>query len=161
MPVRRHPRTLKLLAFQSVIDHFEMICYGRKFAKGTKALATYIDKEGYKAVSGPFSLWPTGMLQDLLEALYRYCSSIKTFIYFHSLIPMFRHRCGHQHLLHCVIQPQMTHCSILQHGSIHVAMTLISERCCTMIKVLELNNSKNVPAGFYCGYFKKFSNITR
>lgn len=71
MPLRRNPRTLKLHAYQSVMDNFEMLCYGRKYAKGTKELAAYIDNEGYKEIGGPFSLWPTGMLQDLLEALYR------------------------------------------------------------------------------------------
>ena len=47
-----------------------------------------------------------------------------------------RYRCGHQHLLHCVIHPQLTNLTILQHGSIHYAMTLVSERCALKLRNL-------------------------
>jgi hypothetical protein len=47
----------------------------------------------------------------------------------------------------------MSHVAILQHGSIHVAMTLITERCAGSLKVLGdrhrdkngSENRKNVP----------------
>jgi len=72
MPLRRHPLTLKYYALQNIINNFEILCYGRKYAKGSKELAAYIDNEGYKEVRGPFADWPSAMLQDLMDALYRY-----------------------------------------------------------------------------------------
>ena len=142
MPLRRSPASLKSKALQSVCLNLEMICYGKKYVKGSKALADYIHSEGYKQIPGPFADWPSAMLQDLIAGIYS-------------------HRCGHQHLLHCVIQPQLTHLNILQHGSMHVAMSMMIERCAAKLKVLELNHSKNVPPGMFFGFFRNFVNLTK
>ena len=71
MPARRNPTSLKDRAQQIVCLNFEALCYGTKYAKGTKALADYIHTERFKEIEGPFADWPSPMLQDLIAALYR------------------------------------------------------------------------------------------
>ena len=61
-------------ALDTVSLNLEMICYGTKYSKGTKALAHYIHTEGYKEIEGPFTDWPASLLQELILALYRCCS---------------------------------------------------------------------------------------
>jgi hypothetical protein len=72
MPLRRNPTSLKDRSLKAVTLNFEMLCYGTKYVKGSKALAEYIHTEGYKDIEGPFTDWPSTMLQELLAALYRF-----------------------------------------------------------------------------------------
>jgi hypothetical protein len=72
MPVRRSPTSLKTKALQAITLNFEILCYGRNYAKGSKALANYIHTEGYKKIVGPFVDWPSSMLQDIISAIYRW-----------------------------------------------------------------------------------------
>ena len=71
MPQKKNPSSLKSHALKAVSMNFEMICYGSKYAKGTKALANFIHTEEYKEIEGPFADWPSTMLQDIIAALYR------------------------------------------------------------------------------------------
>ena len=84
MPQKKIPWSLKTRALQTVSMNFEMLCYGSKYAKGTKALAHYIHTEGYKDIEGPFADWPSSMLQDVIEALYRSATQfgILNYIYY-------------------------------------------------------------------------------
>jgi hypothetical protein len=57
----------------------------------------------------PFSHWPPSLLTDLSDAIYA-------------------NRSGQKHLLYHVIQPQIIDYTIRLHGSMHVAMDLVSKR---------------------------------
>ena len=71
MPNRRDPASLKCQSLQSICLNFETICYGPKYSKGSSALNKYIYSEGYKEVEGPFADWPSVMLRELIDGLYR------------------------------------------------------------------------------------------
>ena len=140
MPTRPSPSSLKQKALNSVATYLELICYGH--TKGSKDQARFIHTEGYLDTDGPFVDWPTSLLKDLSKAIYE-------------------KRSGHKHLLHLVIQPQLTSFEILQHGSFHVAMMLLQERCGRSLTSLNLVHSRNIPPNLYIKFFGNFSNMTR
>ena len=71
MPSRRDPASLKSQSLQSICLNLETICYGPKYPKGSLALTKYIYSEEFKDVEGPFTDWPSMMLGDLIDGLYR------------------------------------------------------------------------------------------
>lgn len=139
MPLRPSPKSLKQSSLDSVANHLELICYG--FAKGTKGLSQLIDSDGIKKFKSPFHDWPGSLLEDLSNTIYS-------------------RRAGLAHLLYPVIQPQMRHYDIQIHGSIYVAMDLVSKRCKDLIS-LNFAFSVNLPPMYYTEFFKHFRHLTK
>lgn len=54
----------------------------------------------------------------------------------------------------------MTSYTILIHGSIHVAMDLVSKRC-KDLHTLEMTYSINLPPIYYVEFFKHFNKLTK
>ena len=139
MPCKPSPKSLKQLSLESVVFNFETLCYG--VPKGSKDLMQIIESDRYKLYSSPFSSWPANLLEDLSKAVYA-------------------KRAGLKHLLYQVIQPQITHYTILIHGSIHVAMDLVSKRC-KDLNSLEMTYSINLPPMYYIDFFRHFHKLTK
>merc|ERR1712241_1435006 len=85
MPIKPSALSLKECSLNQVALKIELICYGQ--IKGSKELAKFINDEDYLKVAGPFSDWPTNLLEELAERVYA-------------------KRSGQKHLLHLIIQPQ-------------------------------------------------------
>ena len=152
MPCRPSPRSLRQTSLNAVAHNFESICYGA--AKGTKELHRLIETDTITQYDSPFREWPSSLLADLSDAIYRvveshiqigFCSiketlhkfdrmssytNPKLIINLEMILKFSPHSCrsGQKHLLYHVVQPQIIEYSIKMHGSIHVAMNLVSKR---------------------------------
>ena len=55
----------------------------------------------------------------------------------------------------------MTSFSIKLHGSTHIAMSLLEERCTQSLKHLDFVYNNNMPPNYYHSFFTKFKNLTK
>ena len=73
MPCRPSPRSLRQASLDAVAHNFESICYGA--AKGTKELHRLIESDAITQYDSPFGEWPSSLLADLSDAIYRVVES--------------------------------------------------------------------------------------
>ena len=69
MPCRPSPRSLRQVSLDAVARNYEAICYGA--AKGTKELHRLIETDAITQYDSPFEEWPSALLADLSDAIYR------------------------------------------------------------------------------------------
>ena len=69
MPCRPSPRSLRQASLDAVARNFESICYGA--ARGTKELHRLIETDTITQYDSPFVEWPSSLLCDLSDAIYR------------------------------------------------------------------------------------------
>ncbi len=108
MPCRPSPRSLKRCSLEAVASNFELLCYGAP--RGSKQLHSLIESDRITQFSSPFSEWPSSLLCELSDVVYA-------------------QRSGQKHFLYQIIQPQLQEYAIRLHGSVHIAMDLVSKRC--------------------------------
>jgi len=116
----------------------ELLSYGH--ARGSKELREIIESDGYKQYASPFAELPSNVLEDLNSAVYS-------------------RRSGMKYLLHMTIHPQLTCYTVLLHGSLHVAMDLLSKRCASGLRSLTMTYSVNVPPMYYASFFSSFDKL--
>ena len=73
MPCRPSPRSLRQASLDAVARNFESICYGA--ARGTKELHRLIETDAITQYDSPFGEWPSSLLADLSDAIYRVVES--------------------------------------------------------------------------------------
>lgn len=73
MPCRPSPRSLRQESLDAVALHLESICYGA--ARGTKELHRLIETDAITQYDSPFREWPSSLLGDLSDAIYRLVES--------------------------------------------------------------------------------------
>ena len=73
MPCRPSPRSLRQASLDAVARNFESICYGA--ARGTKELHRLIETDAITQYDSPFCEWPSSLLADLSDAIYRVVES--------------------------------------------------------------------------------------
>ena len=70
MPVRPTAPTLRLRCMQTISSKYELICYGCvERVQMNKLLDADGDESGYRDIPGPFTNFPSSLLEDLLEVV--------------------------------------------------------------------------------------------
>ena len=108
MPRRKGPSSLRAITLQQICDNFELICYG--VPRRSPGFRQFIKQGEYLTVKSPLKQLPVHILSELVQEVLDQLGTSP-------------------HILHAVIQPQLTACHLPSIVStVPLAIKLLVER---------------------------------
>ncbi|XP_057376371.1 uncharacterized protein LOC130697487 [Daphnia carinata] len=108
MPRLNQPLSMRKRALQSLAQHFPVVCYG---TTPTHTLADLIEDGSYLNIKGPFTQWPSDLLEEMLQTVAQQRPLGRAY-------------------LHHLIQPHLESFNLASGiGDVYFAIQFVGDRC--------------------------------